>query len=76
MQNSIDHLINKACDALNINQGTIKGDLVIFKNKPYIIEVAARISGGYMATHSIPLIYNFNSKRAINKLVIFLFQIR
>lgn len=68
MQNSIDYLINKACHALNINQGTIKGDLVIFKNKPYIIELAARISGGYMATHSIPLIYDFNLlERAIKQ---------
>jgi len=60
IKEDIDKLIKKACNAININWGTIKSDIVIHKNQPYIIELAARISGGYMASHSIPLIYNFD----------------
>ena len=60
IKKKIDELIKKACDSVNINWGTIKSDIVIHKNQPCIIELAARISGGYMASHSIPLVYNFN----------------
>ena len=56
----IDKLIRKACNSINIEWGTIKADIIIYKKKPYIIELAARISGGYMASHSIPLVYNFD----------------
>ena len=56
----IDELIKKACNSINIDWGTIKADIIIHKKKPYIIELAARISGGFMASHSIPLVYNFD----------------
>ena len=60
MHNKIDILLSNACKSLGINFGTIKGDVVIYKNVPYIIELAARISGGYMATHTIRMVYNFD----------------
>jgi biotin carboxylase len=55
IQNSINDLIQKAAKSLNIKNGVIKGDIVITDGKAYIIEVAARLSGGYFCTHEIPL---------------------
>ena len=40
--------------ALKINNGVLKGDMVLSNKKPYIIEVAARLSGGYFCSHEIP----------------------
>ena len=37
--------------------GPIKGDLVIYENKVFIIELAARLSGGFLCTYDIPLAY-------------------
>jgi len=52
---TIDNLIIRGAAALGINSGIIKGDIVIDETgKPYIIELAARISGGWFATHQIP----------------------
>tara|TARA_X000000950_G_C13886280_1_gene648989 strand:- start:360 stop:1598 length:1239 start_codon:yes stop_codon:yes gene_type:complete len=55
LQHSINDLIEKAALSLGIKNGVIKGDIVITDEKPYIIEVAARLSGGYFCTHEIPL---------------------
>lgn len=56
----IDHTINKACRALGWYQdgaGTVKGDLVIHDGRVYVIELAPRLSGGFFASHIIPLAY-------------------
>ena len=51
----INDLILRGAKALGITHGLVKGDLVIDKNgKPQIIELAARISGGWFASHQIP----------------------
>jgi biotin carboxylase len=52
---SIRDLISKAAEAMGVKNGTLKGDVVLHNNKPYIIEVATRLSGGYFCTHEIPL---------------------
>jgi biotin carboxylase len=41
--------------ALGITTGNIKGDLVWHNGQPYVIELAARASGGYFCTREIPL---------------------
>lgn len=41
--------------ALGVVTGNIKGDLVVSDGKPYVIELAARASGGYFCTREIPL---------------------
>ena len=51
----IKNTVEKTAKALNIRNGVIKGDMVLSNNKPYIIEVAARLSGGYFCSHEIPL---------------------
>lgn len=56
----IDHVINAACRALGWYQqggGTVKGDLVIQQGRVHVIELAARLSGGFFASHITPLAY-------------------
>ena len=54
-QQSISNAVAKAAKSLNIKNGVIKGDMVLTDGKPYVIEVALRLSGGYFCTHEIPL---------------------
>jgi len=53
----IGFLVQKAALALGICWGTVKADIVITENGPKIIELAARLSGNYLATHHIPMAY-------------------
>ena len=48
-------LVEEAAAAIGISNGVIKGDVVVHEDQPYIIEVAARLSGGYFCSHEIPL---------------------
>lgn len=41
--------------AMGIRDGVVKGDIVLHRGQPHIIELAARLSGGYFCTHEIPL---------------------
>ena len=54
-QIKIKEAVEKTAKALNINNGVIKGDMVLSNENPYIIEVALRLSGGYFCSHEIPL---------------------
>ena len=40
---------------MGVRNGVIKGDIVVYRGEPYVIELAARLSGGYFCTHEIPL---------------------
>ena len=51
----VARLAEAAGRALGIETGTVKGDLVLGPEGPVVIEMAARISGGWMATDQIPL---------------------
>jgi len=57
VQSDIRKLMQEAVSVMGIENGPVKGDLVISKGKPYIIEIAARLSGGYLSTHQIPYCY-------------------
>jgi biotin carboxylase len=50
----IDELVKKICKKLKIKNGTMKGDLIIHKNKIHTIEFAPRLSGGYFSSIMIP----------------------
>jgi biotin carboxylase len=51
----ISSIILKGAASMGIDEGIIKGDLVIDQNgEPLIIELAARLSGGWFSTHQIP----------------------
>lgn len=53
---ALDRLLLQASNAIGIRRGSIKGDVVFAENdEPFIIEVAARLSGGYFATDEVPL---------------------
>lgn len=55
LSSKIDRLIESGAKAMGITEGVVKGDLVIDENgEPLIIELAARLSGGWFATHQIP----------------------
>jgi len=41
--------------AMGIVSGSVKGDMVWTDRGPYVIEIAARLSGGWMSTDQIPL---------------------
>lgn len=54
-QIKIKNTVKKTAKALGVSNGVIKGDMVLSNGKPFIIEVATRLSGGYFCTHEIPL---------------------
>ncbi len=51
----IEQIVMKAARSLGVKDGVVKGDIVIDNDEPCIIELAARLSGGYFCTHEIPL---------------------
>jgi biotin carboxylase len=51
----INEIIELGAKAMGIYNGTVKGDIVMHNGKPTIIELAARLSGGYFSTNMIPL---------------------
>ena len=55
LSEKISSLVLKGANAMGISKGIIKGDIVINKaGEPLIIELAARLSGGWLSTHQIP----------------------
>lgn len=54
-QLAVKQVAELAGRALGVKTGNIKGDLVVSDGKPYVIELAARASGGYFCTREIPL---------------------
>jgi biotin carboxylase len=54
-QAAVRALVERAAASLGVRTGVVKGDIVVHEGKPYVIELAARLSGGYFCTHQIPL---------------------
>ncbi len=54
-QAAICDVVERAAASLGIVNGNVKGDIVLHKDQPYVIELAARLSGGYFCTLEIPL---------------------
>jgi len=55
IQERVKALVSNAAAALGVKNGTVKGDIVVHKGEPYVIELAARLSGGFFCTREIPL---------------------
>lgn len=55
IQDAVKRTAEAAGRAMGIVTGNIKGDMIVHDGKPYVIELAARASGGYFCTHEIPL---------------------
>lgn len=65
-KDAVNNLILRGASALGITEGIIKGDIVIDKTgRPLIIELAARLSGGWFATHQIPAATGVNLVDAV-----------
>lgn len=58
----MDALLSAAAQAMEMQTGVLKGDLVWDENagQMRIIEVATRLSGGYFCTHEIPMSTGFD----------------
>lgn len=54
-QQAIRDLIQQAARSMGVCDGVVKGDVVFHDGEPFIIELATRLSGGYLCTHEIPL---------------------
>jgi biotin carboxylase len=55
IQDKVKTVVAQAAAALGVTNGTVKGDIVVHKGEPYVIELAARLSGGFFCTREIPL---------------------
>ena len=67
-KNKVLNLVEKTIKALGINFGAAKGDIIIHKNQPYIIEMAARTSGGWFGAGSIPIATGINPMNFLLKI--------
>ena len=54
-QDKVRDVVARAAAALGVTNGTVKGDFVVHNGEPYVIELAARLSGGFFCTREIPL---------------------
>ncbi|MDE2135186.1 MAG: ATP-grasp domain-containing protein [Alphaproteobacteria bacterium] len=55
LQAKVKDVVARAAAALGVTNGTVKGDVVVHEGEAYIIELAARLSGGFFCTREIPL---------------------
>ena len=55
IQDEVKNVVEKAALSMGITNGIVKGDIVVHNDNPYVIELAARLSGGYFCTHEIPM---------------------
>jgi biotin carboxylase len=53
-QQKVRDMVAKAAAALGVTNGTVKGDMVVHEGEAYVIELAARLSGGFFCTKEIP----------------------
>ena len=54
-QAAVRRLVDAAARSLGVADGVVKGDIVVSEGRPHVIELAARLSGGFFCTHEIPL---------------------
>ena len=60
--------VNSAIIALGINWGVAKGDILIKNNKVYILEMAARTSGGWFCAGTVPIATGVNILKSLIKM--------
>jgi biotin carboxylase len=62
--------VNSAIKALGINWGVAKGDILIKDNSVYILEMAARTSGGWFCAGTVPIATGVNILKSLIKMSI------
>lgn len=66
--NQIAGVVERAALSLGINGGPVKADIVLdATGSPFILELAARLSGNYLASHHIPYAYGIDLVGAVIK---------
>ena len=70
MHDQIAALVARAAAAMGVRHGTVKGDIVVGPDGPMVIELAARLSGGFFCTHEIPLATGVNLVEAAIRLAL------
>lgn len=60
IQTEILALVDRTINALGINFGAAKGDIIIHNGTPHVIEMASRTSGGWFGAGSIPIATGVN----------------
>jgi biotin carboxylase len=63
-QAEIYELMEKAAKALKVDNSAFKGDIIISKNKVLVLEVTARLSGGFDSQYRKPLSFGINLIKA------------
>lgn len=64
IQDAACKVMQQGIEALGIDIGAAKGDIKITKEGPKIIELAARLSGGFMSGFTLPLATGYNIIKA------------
>ncbi len=67
---SIEAMLLKAAKSLGLHHGVMKGDVVLTKDGPAIIEVAARLSGGDFCESLVPLGTGVNYVRNVIRMAL------
>jgi biotin carboxylase len=66
----VEATVTAAAKALGIIKHNYKGDMVVHRGKAHVIEIAARLSGGYFCTREIPLSTGVDFVGAVMRLAI------
>ena len=66
----VEATVTEAAKALGIADHNYKGDMVVHAGKAHVIELAARLSGGYFCTREIPLSTGVDFVGAVMKLAL------
>jgi biotin carboxylase len=69
-QNKVRALVQKAAASMGIDNWVAKGDIVVHQGEPHVIEIAARLSGGYFSTHEIPLNTGVSTVESVIRLAV------
>lgn len=65
IQHKILDLVTQTINALGIDFGAAKGDIIIHNGEPHIIEMASRTSGGWFGAGSIPIATGINALKPL-----------
>jgi len=69
-QNEIYGVVDRAAKSLGIKFGPAKADMILTENGPKILEMPARLSGGFHSQYTTPLSTGMNPIRAVLNLAI------
>lgn len=65
MQKNIYEVVDRAAESLGIDFGPAKADMIITKKGPMILEMPARLSGGFHSQYTTPLSTGQNPIKAV-----------